>query len=131
MITNAFRQDSEAFVFQKSQVSCQGLGLQKNLVFYQVLNHVYYQVYYQVFSQVPNPRFSWFSMITNAFLQDSEAIVFQKSQVSCQGLSLQKYYVFYYVYYYVFTMLFAMFSPGSKSQVPLVFDRHHRISLGF
>ena len=28
---------------------------------------VFYQVYYHVFSQVPNPRFSWFSMITNAF----------------------------------------------------------------
>ena len=45
MITNAFPQDSEAIVFQKSQVSCQGLGLQGNLVF----NQVYYLVYYQVF----------------------------------------------------------------------------------
>ncbi len=36
MITNAFREDSEAFVFQKSQVSCQGLVLQKNIGFKQV-----------------------------------------------------------------------------------------------
>ena len=49
MITNAFPQDSEAIVFQKSQVSCQGLGLQKNLGFYQVYYQVFYQVYYQVF----------------------------------------------------------------------------------
>ena len=49
-------------------------------------------------------------MITNAFLQDSEAIVFQKSQVSCQGLSLQETLGFlpgfYLVVYLVFTWFF-------------------------
>ena len=73
------------------------LAGQENTCSYQVYQvyYLFYIVYYQVFPQVPNPRFSWFSMITNAFLQDSEAIVFQKSQVSCQGVGLQKHIGFY------------------------------------
>ena len=47
-----------------SQVSFSG---QANAWFLPGLSPGFYQVYYQVFSQVPNPRFSWFSMITNAF----------------------------------------------------------------
>ena len=74
-----------------------------NLVFYMVLPG-----FYHVFSQVPNPRFPGFSMITSAFPQDSEVPVFQKSQVSCQALSLQKNLGFYLV----FTRYLPGFLPG-------------------
>jgi hypothetical protein len=67
--------------------------------------------FYLVFSQVQNPRCPGFSMVTSAFPKDSEVPVFQKSQVSCQVLSLQKnqviwgllgfYLVYYLVLYYV------------------------------
>ena len=48
-------------------------------------------------------------MITNAFLQDSEAIVFQKSRVSCLALSLQENLRFYLVFTWYFTWLYHVF----------------------
>ena len=80
---------------------------------------VFYQVYYHVFSQVPNPRFSWFSMITNAFPQDTEAIVVQTSQVSCQALSLQGNIGFYLGFFYqVHYLVFTRFFPRLQSPTP-------------
>ena len=57
-------------------------------------------------------------MVTSAFPQDSEVPVFQKSQVSCQALSLQGNLGFYLVFYQVYYLVFYLVYYQVFSQVP-------------